>query len=120
MSVYAQFWDALEARDWGRLGAPVADDVIGTWPQSREKVRGRDALVRFMAAYPGDWHIAAEEEHTDAGGGATRVAFSLDGETVPGLTFFASDSTGRIASFVEFWPEPYEPPPGREHLLERY
>lgn len=120
MSLYTDFWEALEARDWDRFGATMNEDVVGTWPQTRETVRGRDALIRFMAAYPGEWHLAVEEVHADGTGAATRIAFTVDGETVAGLTFFATGADGRIASFTEFWPEPYQPPPGREHLLERY
>lgn len=120
MGVVEEFWASLEARDWERFGSTVTDDVTATWPQSRERVRGRDALVRFMAEFPGDWHLSVDEAHADDSGGATRVAFTVDGETVPGVTFFTTDADGRIAGIVEFWPEPYDPPPGREHLLERY
>lgn len=120
MTVYRQFWTTLAARDWDAFGATVTDDVVGTWPQSGETVRGRDGLIRFMAAYPGQWHLTVEDEHADATGGATRIAFTVDGETVPGLTFFTAAADGRIGAFVEFWPEPYEPPAGRGHLLERY
>jgi ketosteroid isomerase-like protein len=120
VSIYREFWAALDARDWARFGATVTDDVVATWPQTRETVRGRDALIRFMAEYPGDWHLRVEQEHGDATGGATRIAFTVGGETVPGLTFFTTAGDGRIASFVEFWPEPYEPPADRAHLLERY
>ena len=120
MTVYSEFWAALEARDWPRLGATVTDDVVATWPQSRETVRGREALLTFMASYPGDWHLVLEKEHADAAGAATSVAFTLDGETVPGVTFFEATPAGLIKSFTEYWPEPYDPPPGRAHLLERY
>ena len=27
---------------------------------------------------------------------------------------------GLITRVTDFWPEPYEPPPGREHLVERW
>ena len=27
---------------------------------------------------------------------------------------------GLIVRVTDFWPEPYEPPPGREHLTERW
>ena len=27
---------------------------------------------------------------------------------------------GLIARVADFWPEPYEPPPGRDHLVERF
>ncbi|MGP3959181.1 hypothetical protein ACTWPT_24555 [Nonomuraea sp. 3N208] len=26
---------------------------------------------------------------------------------------------GLISRITDYWPEPYEPPPGREHLVER-
>jgi len=32
----------------------------------------------------------------------------------------ARDWDGLITRVTDFWPEPYEPPPGREHLVERY
>ncbi len=119
MSIARTFWEALEARDWEAFGATVTDDVTAWWPQTREQVRGRDALVRFMAEFPGDWHLRVEREHADAAGAATLVAFTVDGETVSGATFFELAPDGRIAGFTEFWPEPYEPPPGRAHLVER-
>lgn len=39
---------------------------------------------------------------------------------MPALTFFRFDKSGRIAHITDFWPTPYEPPSGREHLVERY
>lgn len=51
---------------------------------------------------------------------ASWIAFTLDGKTVPGITFFELDDDGLIASITDFWPEPYERPAGREHLIERY
>ena len=120
MSIYADYWAATEARDWDRLSSLVSEGVVGTWPQSRERCVGRAALVRFMAAYPGDWHLVLEAEHVDDGGGATRIAFANNGEMSAGLTFFTRDGAGLIDSFVEFWPEPYEPPSDRAGLLDRY
>lgn len=120
MSTCTRFWAALEARDWAAFGATVTDDIEAVWPQSRERLTGREALVRFMAEFPGDWHLAVVEEHVDVGGAATRIAFTLDGETVTGLTFFRFAADGRIAGFTEWWPDPYEPPAGRDHLVQRY
>jgi hypothetical protein len=49
---------------------------------------------------------------------ATRIDFTLDGRRYP-LTYFALDEDGRVESTTEYCPEPYEPPPGREHPVER-
>lgn len=123
------FWRTLDARDWEGFAACLTDDVTGTWPQSRERVRGRDALVRFMREYPGDWNLTLTAAYAGDAGVATRVAFvsgrsEADGGEAgapeAGLTYFTFDEEGRISALEEYWPEPYEPPAGREHLLERY
>ena len=41
-------------------------------------------------------------------------------EEIYGISFFAGDEHGWIAAITDFWPEPYEPPAGREYLVERY
>ncbi|HZQ64082.1 MAG TPA: nuclear transport factor 2 family protein [Gaiellaceae bacterium] len=39
----------------------VADDVVYEGPQPRERVRGREACVRFnIEGFPGEWHIAVK------------------------------------------------------------
>jgi len=35
------------------------------------------------------------------------------------LCFFEIDDAGAITRITDFWPESYEPPPGREHLVTR-
>ena len=40
-------------------------------------------------------------------------------ETSLAIAFFEIEA-GRITKVTDFWPEPYEPPPGREHLVERW
>jgi hypothetical protein len=116
----AEYWRAIGARDWPALGAVLADDVVYDVPQSRERVRGRDGVIRFNAEYPGDWtidpvRVVAADLH-----GASWIDFRVDDTSQPGLTFFDLDDTGRIAGITDFWPEPYDPPSGREHLVERY
>lgn len=37
-----------------------------------------------------------------------------------GCVWFSFGDDGVITSVTDFWPEPYEPPTGREHLVERY
>lgn len=37
-----------------------------------------------------------------------------------GLCFFDFADDGTIAAITDFWPEPYELPAGRAHLVERY
>jgi len=115
-----RYWTVVQARDWTAFGALLADDVVYEMPQTRERVRGRDAYVRFNAEYPGEWKIRLERAVGESGHAASWIEFTLDGVPQPGITFFDLDDAGLITRLTDFWPEPYDPPPGREHLVERY
>lgn len=118
--VVSAWWAALDSRDWGAAGALLADDVVYEVPQTGERVRGRDANVRFNAEYPGDWRIEVTTLVAGDRAAATTIRFSLPDEAdQTGVTFFTLDDEGRIATITDWWPEPYEAPPGREHLVER-
>ncbi|MFC0504717.1 nuclear transport factor 2 family protein [Micromonospora costi] len=114
------YWDACEARDWERFATLLADDMVYHLPQTRERIRGRAAFLRFNQEYPGDWHLAVTRVTGDGRQAASWVTSTLDGVEQPAVSFFDLDEAGRIKVVTEFWPEPYEPPAGREHLVERY
>lgn len=113
---------ALEERDWDRLSELLAADVVYEVPQSRERVTGRAAVVRFNREYPGEWHLRAREAYGDASGGAIHLGWTgAPGEAESGAAVFLRfDADGLIAQITDYWPDPYEPPPGREHLVERF
>ena len=41
-------------------------------------------------------------------------------DEVPALSFLDTGPDGLVTRITEFWPGFYEPPAGREHLVERY
>jgi predicted ester cyclase len=119
--VVAAYWAAAEARDWETFGDLVAENVVYEGPQTRERVRGRAAYVRFnIEGFPGDWHLAVDRIVGEASHAASWIRFSGENGTQFGLCFFDLDDDGRIARIADFWPEPYELPAGRAHLVERY
>ena len=118
--VVRAYWATCDARDWEAFGALLANDVRYEMWQTRERVRGREAYVRFNAEFPGDWHIAVERVIGEGRQAVSWTRFHVDGTEEPGLCFFVLDEAGRIAEIRDFWPQPYEPPPGREHLVERF
>jgi SnoaL-like domain len=119
--VIAAFWTAVSARDWAAFGALLAADVVYELPQTRERVRGRDAYVRFNREYPGEWNLAPLRIVGADRHGASWIRFAVDGDPdQTGIAFFDLDDAGLIARITDFWPTPYQPPPGREHLVTRY
>ena len=75
--------------------------------------------MRFNAEYPGDWHVEPHVVLADDANGCLLFRWTLDGTSTLGIAFFEFRD-GVIAKVTDFWPEPYEPPPGREHLVERW
>ncbi|MFF9775020.1 nuclear transport factor 2 family protein [Streptomyces sp. NPDC013978] len=121
-----RFWASAERRDWAAFAETLAADVVYELPQTRERIRGRERYVEFNREYPGDWHARVERIVAEPGQPGqpeqvvswTHVTVGL--EEMYAISFFTVDEDGRIAAVTDFWPEPYEPPAGREHLVERY
>lgn len=88
-----RFWDATEARDWEGLAVVLDPAMHYRMEQTRERVAGRDAFVRFFSEFPGDWHLTVRRVIAD---------------------------DGAITEVEDVWPEPYEPPADRAGLTERY
>ncbi|MFC8078779.1 nuclear transport factor 2 family protein [Streptomyces sp. NPDC057307] len=123
------YWAAADARDWTTFAGTLADDVVYELPQTRERIRGKEPYLRFNQEYPGDWRVRTERivADPDARQVVTWLRVTVgagEGEEVveemSAVSFFTGDAEGRIAAVTDFWPEPYEPPAGREHLVERY
>jgi len=113
------YWAAAEARDWDAFGALLTEDVVYELPQTGERILGRARYLQFNVEYPGDWHVTIERALGDGDHAATWTRFAVNGGEQPALTFFDLTPEGLIARVTDFWPYPYEPPPGREHLVER-
>lgn len=123
------YWSAAEARDWDAFGATLSEGVVYELPQTRERILGKERYLRFNQEYPGDWHVEVERIVADAEGrqAAARTGFRVTAEQegdpaqeLDAIHFFTFDEEGLISGVTDFWPESYEPPAGREHLVERY
>ena len=114
-----RFITSLEARDWEAWAALLDPDVVYEIPQSRERIRGRDRYLRFNQEYPGHWHLRPKVIIADDRNGVVWFEWRVDGQGDDAMAFFEI-ADGLIVRVTDFWPEPYEPPPGREHLAERW
>jgi hypothetical protein len=114
------FWTLAEARDWTGFADTLAEDVVYTLPQTRERISGRERYVEFNREYPADWHLRIERIVAEPGQVVSWTHFTVGLEEMYAISFFTGDESGRISVITDFWPEPYEPPAGRDHLTERY
>ena len=115
-----RFIATLDARDWDGWTSTMHADVVYEIPQSRERIRGRDRYLQFNREYPGEWHVRPKVVIADAEHGVVWFGWRVgDSGEDDGMAFFAFRD-GLISTVTDFWPEPYEPPAGREHLVERW
>ncbi len=58
-TVVATFWSLMESNDFRSVGAVLSDDFVLDWPQSGERIRGRNNFAAMNEAYPahGRWHF---------------------------------------------------------------
>ncbi|MFR9780031.1 nuclear transport factor 2 family protein [Micromonospora sp. MS34] len=118
--IATDYVDSLEQRAWPRLTALLADDVVYEMPQSRERIRGRSAFVQFNAEYPGDWHLQVRRVVADGRLAALWLDVRVAAERQDACVWLEVSEQGLINWVTDYWPEPYDPPPGREHLVERW
>jgi ketosteroid isomerase-like protein len=114
-----RFIASLEARDWDTWAGLLHPAVVYEIPQSRERIRGRDRYLQFNQEYPGDWHLRPKVVIADEQHGVVWFEWRLDGRSDDAMAFFEFTG-GLITRVTDFWPEPHEPPLGREHLVERW
>jgi len=112
--------DSAERRDWQRLSDLLTEDMVYEMPQSRERIRGRSAFLTFNKEYPGDWHLQVRRIVADGRHAAAWIDGRVGTEHQDACVWLEFSDDGLISRIVDYWPEPYDPPPGREHLVERW
>ena len=113
-----RFWEMTEARDWEGLAELLDADLVYEMEQTRERVRGRPAFLRFFAEFPGDWHLTVRRVIAGDDGGVSVLDFVVGDESMVGITFFTFGDDGLVSRLEDVWPEPYDRPESRAHLTE--
>ena len=118
--VVERFWAAMAANDFRAAGGLLHDDYVLTWPQSGERVRGRDNFVAVNEHYPaaGRWRFTVRRLVADEGAVATEVAVT-DGAEIGLAITFSEVRDGRIVRQTEYWPDPFAAAPWRAEWVER-
>jgi ketosteroid isomerase-like protein len=119
VDVVKDFWEAMETNDFRAAGKLLSDDYIAEWPQSNERIRGRDNFAAINEAYPahGRWNFVVNNIVGNEYEAVSDVSIT-DGVQSARVISFTTVQNGKIIKQVEFFPEQYEPPTNRQHLVE--
>ena len=113
-----EFWQRMGRFDFAGAGGLLHDDYVCEWPQSNERIRGRDNFVALNANYPGRWaaeikRVIVQNDHV-----ASEVMLTWEKQTVTVVSFYELRG-GQIYREVDYWPEPYAAPDWRTQWVER-
>lgn len=114
------FWKRMESNDFHWAAELLADDFVLDWPQSDERIRGRAAFAAVNSEYPshGRWQFGVNRVVGDDEEAVSDVSVTDGVQRARAISFFTVRD-GRIVAMTEFWPESYDPPANRSHLVER-
>lgn len=109
----------MDKHDWEGAAEAFHDDVVIEWPQSRERLRGKQACLEIFSGYPGGTPrlgkpvlheagdmVLAEIDAVYPDGGHWRIVslFEFRGE--------------KVAKETDWFAQEFEPPDWRAHLVE--
>lgn len=118
--VVLRFYERMGNNDFRAAAESLHEDYLLEWPQSGERIRGRENFIAVNEHYPaaGRWSFRVDRVLAEGDQVVTQVGVS-DGVTRGTAIAFSRVRDGRIARQVEFWPEPFEPAPWRRLWVER-
>jgi hypothetical protein len=83
-------------------------------------VVGREALIRYMRGYPGDWHLAVARVIATSSEATVVLDARIGDEQWMSVAIFDVNDDGLITTMTDYWPEAYDRPASRAHLSDIY
>ena|SRR6185369_1808192 len=119
LKIIAKYWELMKSNDFRSVGAVLSDDFVLEWPLSNERIRGRDNFSSMNEEYPahGRWQFTINQMVGNDAQAVTDVSVTDGVQKARVISFFTIEE-GRISKMVEFWPDKYEAPTNRKHLVE--
>ena len=111
--------DATFRGDWETAAEAMAEDAVVEWPQSGERIVGRQACLVVYRNYPPP--VPAYELRRISGGPDVFVVEAV-GDYGPErfyLTSIVEFRDGRIAKQTDYWASPFEAPAWRSQWVQR-
>jgi SnoaL-like domain len=120
IEVVERFWELMRTNNFHSVGQVLSDDFVLDWPQSNERIRGRENFARMNEEYPahGRWQFTINKIVANESEAVTDVSVTDGVQNGRAITFFTIKGD-QIARMLEFWPDPFPAAENRKHLVER-
>ena len=109
----------MEGNDFYTAAQLMHDEFTLEWPQSGERIRGRENFAKLNTAYPAEdkWRFIINSIVADGEVVVTDVSVT-DGIKRDRVITFSTIRDEKIWKQIEFWPEPFEAPEWRAQWVE--
>jgi len=114
-----RFVGAMIRGEWDAVGEVMADDAVVDWPQSGERMVGRQACLMVYRNYPGG---PPRYELQRITGGPDVFTIEARGDYPTERVYMTSIvefRDGKIVHQTEYWPDPFPPAAWRLQWVER-
>jgi SnoaL-like domain len=118
--VAEKLWRALQAGDWDAAGGCLHDDFVQEWPQSGERIVGRDNALAIEQSFPGGLP-AMRFRRTLACGDLAVLEVELtyaDGSRYLGVSVMELRD-GKVVKETDYYAQPFPAPAWRARWVER-
>ena len=115
-----KYWELMKSNDFHSVGSVLSDDFVLDWPQSNERIRGRENFALMNQEYPahGRWQFTVNRIVGNDAEAVSDVSLT-DGVQKARVISFFTVRDENVLNMVEFWPDDYPAPENRKHLVER-
>ena len=114
------FWRTMETNDFHAASQLLHDDYTLDWPQSGERILGRDNFAAINTNYPAEGQWQFQINHILAEGDVVVTDVNVtDGKIVGRVITFSTIRDEKIWKQVEFWPDPFEAPEWRAKWIQK-
>jgi ketosteroid isomerase-like protein len=117
--VAEKLWRALQAGDWETAGGCLHDDFVQEWPQSGERIVGRDNALAIERNFPGGLPTM-RFRRTLAAGDLAVVEVELtyaDGGRYLGVGILELRD-GKVVKETDYYAQPFPAPEWRARWVE--
>ena len=115
----SELWYLFDAGRFRDALPLLSENFEAHWPNTRERIRGRENLIALNEHYPGTWRCTVRRIEECAGGVVTVTEISDDRTTLFAVSFFEVHD-GRIICAEEYFGDNGPPPFDRSAWTERY
>ena len=111
-------WKASDVSDFAAEHEIYHEDAVLDYPQSSERIIGRQNIQSSRTVQPNDKHFAVSRIVGSGGLWVTEFVLTYDGK--PSYTVSIMEfRDGLVVHETQYFSDPFEPSPARAHLVER-